>query len=376
LVQTIALNSAEALRASAGRGDQNALWEEILQLDPSPVAVMVSLLPHGGAKMVRATPSALAILRSADQSAALLNGATWRAVDLGRTIHFPVQNAQHSVDHQLANAMSSADVRESIVAPLSSYAFRGYPAAIHLFTVGDKPVFTDALRARLQANVDRFNANAASDSPRVFVLSAQSAPVLNATAWSSLPQPLAAEMLAKAAEVMAKVTDEMPLVTHRVSHLDQTGKRTSVRYAAYRSHPATGGEPGIVIAIQPSIAEWMQIRADDVFADPEFARFLPALRFIHDQASKNPSLSSIARSVHLSPFHFHRKFAEVVGMTPKQFLLECQIAEAQHLLLTSNIELSKVALACGFAHQSHFTSRFKQATGVTPSQWRRLNRPS
>jgi AraC family transcriptional regulator len=34
--------------------------------------------------------------------------------------------------------------------------------------------------------------------------------------------------------------------------------------------------------------------------------------------------------------------------------------------------LAEIATACGFAHQSHFTSRFKQATGLTPTRWRRF----
>jgi AraC family transcriptional regulator len=35
-------------------------------------------------------------------------------------------------------------------------------------------------------------------------------------------------------------------------------------------------------------------------------------------------------------------------------------------------DLVEIANFCGFAHQSHFTSRFKQATGLTPTGWRRL----
>ena len=30
----------------------------------------------------------------------------------------------------------------------------------------------------------------------------------------------------------------------------------------------------------------------------------------------------------------------------------------------------QIAKDCGFAHQSHFTSRFKQAAGITPTRWR------
>jgi AraC family transcriptional regulator len=75
--------------------------------------------------------------------------------------------------------------------------------------------------------------------------------------------------------------------------------------------------------------------------------------------------------VHLSPFHFHRRFAELLGLTPKHFLLECQIYEAKMQLLSKKKDLAQIATDCGFAHQSHFTSRFKQATGLTPTRWRR-----
>jgi AraC family transcriptional regulator len=33
-----------------------------------------------------------------------------------------------------------------------------------------------------------------------------------------------------------------------------------------------------------------------------------------------------------------------------------------------------VALNCGFANQSHFTRVFTRLTGVSPGQWRRMNR--
>ena len=61
-----------------------------------------------------------------------------------------------------------------------------------------------------------------------------------------------------------------------------------------------------------------------------------------------------------------------LGLTPKHFLLEGQIHEAKLQLMARQKDLRKIATDCGFAHQSHFTSRFKQATGLTPTRWRRL----
>jgi AraC family transcriptional regulator len=124
--------------------------------------------------------------------------------------------------------------------------------------------------------------------------------------------------------------------------------------------------------MQPSCAEWATVRPSDVQADAEMARLIPALKFMRQEFHRGPTLGEIAKQVHLSPFHFHRRFAELLGLTPKHYLLECQITEAKVQLLARKKELSQIATDCGFAHQSHFTSRFKQATGLTPTRWRRL----
>ena len=87
---------------------------------------------------------------------------------------------------------------------------------------------------------------------------------------------------------------------------------------------------------------------------------------------RGPTLQEISRSVYLSPFHFHRRYTELLGITPKHFLLECQIFHAKKMLVARDKDLVDIATVCGFAHQSHFTSRFKQATGLTPTRWRKF----
>jgi AraC-like DNA-binding protein len=96
------------------------------------------------------------------------------------------------------------------------------------------------------------------------------------------------------------------------------------------------------------------------------------MKFMRDNFRRGPTLTEIARTVHLSPFHFHRRFTELFGITPKHFMLDCQIEQAKTELLAREKDLADIARQCGFAHQSHFTSRFKQATGLTPTRWRRM----
>ena len=65
----------------------------------------------------------------------------------------------------------------------------------------------------------------------------------------------------------------------------------------------------------------------------------------------------------------HRPF----GRTPKQVITELQIAEAQRLM-AAGTPLKDVARLIGFAHQTHFTHRFKLLTLTTPARWLRGHR--
>ena len=70
----------------------------------------------------------------------------------------------------------------------------------------------------------------------------------------------------------------------------------------------------------------------DFQADSELARLIPALKFMEDEFRRGPSLVEIAHTSHLSPFHFHRRFTELLGLTPKHFMLECRSKNANACL--------------------------------------------
>jgi AraC-like DNA-binding protein len=162
-------------------------------------------------------------------------------------------------------------------------------------------------------------------------------------------------------------------VADRVLLPDSRGDHWTFRVVTYKNYPALGDTgPFAFFCLQPDVAEWSVVRPTDLNADAELARLVPAMKYMQDNFASGPTLVDIAKTVQLSPFHFHRRFTELLGLTPKQFLLECQINQAKHDLMAREKELAQIAKDCGFAHQSHFTSRFKQATGLTPTRWRRM----
>jgi AraC family transcriptional regulator len=79
-------------------------------------------------------------------------------------------------------------------------------------------------------------------------------------------------------------------------------------------------------------------------------------------------LSAVARR---SPAHFSRKFKQAVGESPHAYVVRRRLEKACHLMITSAVSLSEIALSVGFSDQAHLCRLFRQAFGQSPANWRR-----
>jgi AraC family transcriptional regulator len=84
------------------------------------------------------------------------------------------------------------------------------------------------------------------------------------------------------------------------------------------------------------------------------------------------SLKQLAMECGLSVRQFSRAFRQSIGIPPYRYLLKRRVEKAQQLLKDPALSLLDVALACGFADQSHFTRVFSASVGVSPGVWRRM----
>ena len=86
-------------------------------------------------------------------------------------------------------------------------------------------------------------------------------------------------------------------------------------------------------------------------------------RTIHTQ-----DLSVVARR---SPAHFSRSFKLTFGEPPHAYVVKRRLEKACHLMVTSSVSLSDIALSVGFSDQAHLCRLFRQAFGQSPASWRR-----
>jgi transcriptional regulator GlxA family with amidase domain len=84
------------------------------------------------------------------------------------------------------------------------------------------------------------------------------------------------------------------------------------------------------------------------------------------------SLSALAALCGLSRSYFIHAFKQITGMPPHRWLLSQRVKRAQELLRGSKLPIVEIAVACGFADQSHLIRVFSKALGICRAAWRRL----
>lgn len=100
----------------------------------------------------------------------------------------------------------------------------------------------------------------------------------------------------------------------------------------------------------------------------------PAVKYIEKNYA-NPRLtnSELAMQCNISEIYFRRMFTKQYNMTPKQFILDVRINHAKQLLTEGILKINAIAEKCGFSNQYHFDHIFKDKTGLTPTEYMKLN---
>ncbi len=105
------------------------------------------------------------------------------------------------------------------------------------------------------------------------------------------------------------------------------------------------------------------------------ARMLRSIEeYIDLHLEKDLSVEELASHIGISPSYFARSFRSSVGMAPHAYVMYRRLLRAQELLASTDLPLIDIALATGFADQSHFCRRFHQMMGVPPRTFRQQHR--
>jgi AraC family transcriptional regulator len=101
------------------------------------------------------------------------------------------------------------------------------------------------------------------------------------------------------------------------------------------------------------------------------ARINRVIDYIEGHLGEPLSLETLARVACFSPFHFHRVFGVMVGEPLGQFVGRVRVERAATLLVSHpNRSITEIGLDCGYSSSAAFSRAFRDAFGMTATQWR------
>ncbi len=121
-----------------------------------------------------------------------------------------------------------------------------------------------------------------------------------------------------------------------------------------------------------SLAELVRSNAEP--ASSAAPRWLRSTRQWIDSHFLDPlTLEQIAEVGGVHRVHLSREFRRHFGLTVGDYIRKKRIEHACSLMTSSSASLAQIAITCGFADQSHFSSIFRREMGVTPAKYREIH---
>ena len=96
-----------------------------------------------------------------------------------------------------------------------------------------------------------------------------------------------------------------------------------------------------------------------------------ALDFIEAHYAESLTLPAVAKAAGLSVSRLAHVFKAQVGMSVTAYLNMVRVKWAEYYLTNSQLRVSETAFQVGFGNLSHFNHVFRQATGLSPTEYRR-----
>jgi transcriptional regulator GlxA family with amidase domain len=94
-----------------------------------------------------------------------------------------------------------------------------------------------------------------------------------------------------------------------------------------------------------------------------------AIAFMNANLHRKLTPVEIAQSVRLSPSHLRQLFKSETGTPLARYLKQMRLVRARELLETTFLSIKEIVSRVGLHSFNHFISDFKNAHGVTPSQF-------
>ncbi len=96
--------------------------------------------------------------------------------------------------------------------------------------------------------------------------------------------------------------------------------------------------------------------------------------YIRKHYTEQINLSELAETYHFNHSYMTRLFKKMKGQTPIKLINSLRMADAKEMLKKEELSIREISETLGFTDQHYFSRTFKEATGVTPKEYRMLEK--
>lgn len=107
-----------------------------------------------------------------------------------------------------------------------------------------------------------------------------------------------------------------------------------------------------------------------------FAPVAEAVRRIRAHYDQSLQVGDLARHAGLSVYQFEQRIRRIFHISAGQLVQKTRLEAAVERLTETDESIATIATACGYSDQSAFTRKFREAVGLSPSEYRRGFRAS
>ncbi|HEY4784803.1 MAG TPA: helix-turn-helix transcriptional regulator, partial [Bacteroidales bacterium] len=147
-----------------------------------------------------------------------------------------------------------------------------------------------------------------------------------------------------------------------------------VKIIEHAKHEKIGFQQLISGAATFILGQLFSIKRNAEFSNKEIENLINSARVLMRENIHNElGPEAIAKSLNIGYSWFRRMFKQYTGLAPAQYQLQLKIQIAKELLMDPNLSIKEIAFRLNFNSHYHFSNIFKEKTGLSPSNFRKIS---